>query len=51
MINKIKELFKRIWKELNRDRIKEIFERGYNLGRKHERDSWEFKIKYHKNEL
>lgn len=39
-------IFQKIWKELTRDHIKEVFERGYNLGRQHEKDKWEFDIRF-----
>lgn len=40
-------IFQKIWKEITRDRIDEIFQRGYKLGRQHEKESWEFDIRFH----
>lgn len=45
-INKKPNIFKRIWEALTKDRVKEIFEHGYKLGREHEKESWESDLRF-----
>ncbi len=46
----MKDFFKRIWEELKRDRVREIFVSGYEMGKRHEKDRWELEIRFRPEE-
>jgi hypothetical protein len=39
-------IFKKIWEELTHDTLGEVFDRGYRLGREHEKETWEFDVRF-----
>jgi hypothetical protein len=40
-------IFKSFWQKLTKDRVTEIFEHGYQLGRQHEQENWEHNIRFY----